>query len=255
MLTLENAKIISNKHLISDFYVLTLKAPKIVEHSRPGQFVNVLVSNETNPLLRRPFSIYDAYKNNGKLKILYCVKGKGTKILKTLVKGENLDITGPHGNGFHVHEDHKNILLVGGGFGTAPLSYLAKENKDKNIFAAIGGRTKDLILCEKDFDKYGAKVFINTDDGSLGEKGLVTKSVEQISKKEKIDEIFVCGPLPMMKAVADLAKQFKVPCQVSMEEKMACGIGVCFGCACKTKEGYKTVCSNGPVFQSSDLDW
>lgn len=255
MLTLENTKIISNKHIIGDFYVLTLRSPKIVKHARPGQFVNILVSNQTDPLLRRPFSIYDADKKKGKLKVLYFVKGKGTNILKTLAKGRTLSITGPHGNGFHVHEDHKNILLVGGGFGTAPLSYLAKEHIHLNIFAAVGGRNKDLIFCERDLKNCDAKVFIATDDGSYGEKGLVTKPVEKILKKEKIDEIFTCGPVPMMKAVAEVAKKYGVPCQVSMEEKMACGIGVCLGCACKTKEGYKTVCSSGPVFNAEDINW
>lgn len=287
MLQLENAKILSNKKLIGDFYILILKSPKIVKHARPGQFVNVLVSNNTDPLLRRPFSIYDADKKTGELKILYFVKGKGTSILKTLTKGQSLSINGPHGNGFHVHEDHKNILLVGGGFGTAPLSYLAKEHKHLNIFAAVGGRTKDLIFCEKDLKNCKVKVSVATDDGSYGEKGLVIQPVEKILKgdfpkkvilgseatpeSEKkqdwipaearmtkgsyIDEIFTCGPVPMMKAVAELAKKYKVPCQVSMEEKMACGIGVCLGCICKTKEGYKTVCTQGPVFQSSDVDW
>ncbi|PIZ00428.1 hypothetical protein COY62_02635 [bacterium (Candidatus Howlettbacteria) CG_4_10_14_0_8_um_filter_40_9] len=265
MLQLENTKIISNKHLIGDFYILILRSPKIVKHARPGQFVNILVSNSTEPLLRRPFSIYDADTKKGELKVLYCVKGKGTNILKTLAKGRNLSITGPHGNGFHVHEDHKNILLVGGGFGTAPLSYLAKEHRHLNIFAAVGGRTKDLIFCEKDLKNCDAKIFIATDDGSYGEKGLVIQPVEKILKTVRpdsgqarmtgIDEIFTCGPVPMMKAVAEVAKKYDVPCQVSMEEKMACGIGVCLGCACKTKEGYKTVCTQGPVFQSSYVDW
>lgn len=295
MLKLEDTRILENKQLIGDFYVLKLVAPDVVEHARPGQFINILISNETDPLLRRPFSIYDADKKTGELKILYCVKGKGTNILKKIAKGETLSITGPHGNGFHVHDKHNNILLVGGGFGTAPLSYLAKENKDKNVYVAIGGRTKDLILCEDDFENHGAKVFVTTDDGSYGEQGIVTKAVEQIikdassqnvilsskneeSRKNKkgflssdlddkldsgqarmtgegINEIFTCGPLPMMKAVSKISEKNNIPCQVSMEERMACGVGACYGCVCGTKEGYKTVCANGPVFQANEISW
>jgi len=255
MLALETAKIVANEPLTDQFYVLTLKCPEIAGQATPGQFINIQVSENLDPLLRRPISIYDTDNKTGLLKILYFLKGKGTNILKEKRKGEVLSITGPHGNGFHMLKESKNILLVGGGFGTAPLAFLAKEHQDKNIFVAIGGRTKDLILCKNDFEKAGAKVFITTDDGSYGEKGIVTQIVEKIIKDEKIDEIFTVGPLPMMKAVAEISEKNNIPCHVSMEERMACGVGACFGCVCKTKKGHETVCAQGPVFDSRELEW
>lgn len=252
---LEDAQIITNTRLVDDFYVLTVKSPKIAAAAKPGQFLNILVSDSTDPLLRRPISIYDADVKEGTIKFLYFLKGKGTNILRDKIAEETISVSGPHGNGFVVSEESKNILLVGGGFGVAPLSFLAKENKDKNIFTVIGGRTKNLIFCEDDFDKHGAKVCVTTDDGSHGVQGLVTVEVERLLRKNKIDEIFSVGPKPMMKAVAEIAKKKDIPCFVSMEERMACGIGNCKGCVCKTKTGYQTVCTDGPIFNAKDLEF
>lgn len=256
MLIVEDAKVLSNTEIAPNFYVLEFLSPKIAKAAKPGQFINIRVSDRTDPLLRRPISIYNTEKDH--LKILYFVKGKGTKILKSKKPGDKLSITGPHGNGFTVKKDAKNILLVGGGFGTAPLAFLAKRAndgfyEDKNIFVAIGGRTKELILCRDDFKKLDAKVFLTTDDGSCGKKGLVTCAVEEILKKNKIDQIFTVGPLVMMGVVAEIAEANNIPAQVSMEERMACGVGACYGCACRTKKGYETVCENGPVFNSKEL--
>lgn len=248
---IEEASIISNEPLSDGYFVLTLSSPQIASLSHPGQFVNISVSDSLDPLLPRPISIYDADKSKGQLKILYFTKGKGTKILSGKQAGEIITITGPHGNYFATNA--KNVLLVGGGFGTAPLSYFAKSNKDKNIFVAIGGRNKDLIFCQDDFRKCGITPLISTDDGSLGKKGLVTDCVREILEKEEIEAIFTVGPIPMMKAVSELAKAKNTPIFVSMEEKMACGIGVCFGCACKTNTGNKTVCTNGPIFKASEV--
>lgn len=282
MLVVENAKIISNKEISPNFFVLELLSPKIAKTAKPGQFVNIRVSDAADPLLRRPISIYDTENDN--LKILYFVKGKGTEILRDKNPGDLLNITGSHGNGFTVDANAKNILLVGGGFGTAPLAFLAKKIRDesytvagsshlggrdsfhprgeqlrkpfkkKGIFVAIGGRTKELILCEDDFQKLGAKVFVTTDDGSYGEKGLVTKAVEKIIAENKIEQVFTVGPLVMMKTVAQIAERAGIPAQISMEERMACGVGACLGCVCKTKEGYQTVCENGPVFEAKELE-
>ncbi|KKR18309.1 MAG: Dihydroorotate dehydrogenase B (NAD(+)), electron transfer subunit [candidate division CPR2 bacterium GW2011_GWC1_41_48] len=255
MLKLEDAQIVSNISLTKDFYLITFKAPKIAVEAKPGQFINVKVSPGTDPLLRRPIGILDADPEKGIIKALYFIKGKGTNILKERVEGERVSLTGPHGNGFTVSKESKNILLVGGGFGVSPLHFFASRNQDKNIFVAIGGRSAENILLEDDFKKLGAKVLVATDDGSYGDKGLVTKRVEEIIVKNKIDEVLTVGPIPMMKAVAEIAANHQIPCQVTMEERMACGSGFCFACVCKTKQGYKTVCLNGPVFNAEDLEW
>jgi dihydroorotate dehydrogenase electron transfer subunit len=248
---IEEAQVISNTALTDGYFVLTIESPLIAKVAKPGQFINVRTSNELDPLLPRPISIYDAGKEKGTLKILYFTKGKGTNLLAGKITGDKLQITGPQGNYFSSNK--QNILLVGGGFGTAPLSFFAKENKDKHIFVAIGGRTKDLIFCEDDFKKNGARVLISTYDGSEGKKGLVTEVVKEILDKEHIEEIFTVGPIPMMKAVSEIAKSKNIPVYVSMEERMACGIGVCFGCVCKTKSGNKTVCTDGPIFKASEV--
>lgn len=251
MLALETAKILSNKHLKGDFFVMEFYAPEIATKAKPGQFLNIKVSEDTDPLLRRPISIYDANSKNGKIKILYFKKGKGTSILSTKKEGESLSITGPHGNGFRVNPDSKTLLLVGGGFGIAPLSFLAKENRNKKIFTVIGARNKELLLGEKEFKQ---SVTVCTDDGSCGLQGNAVDGIKAVlSKRIEIDQIIAVGPLPMMKSVAELAKEKGIDCQVSLEERMGCGIGACLGCACKTKEGYKTVCATGPVFNSEEV--
>jgi dihydroorotate dehydrogenase electron transfer subunit len=255
MLKLEDAQIISNKPLASDFYLITFESPEIAKEAKPGQFINIKVSGGTDPLLRRPIGICEADQKNGIVKALYFIKGKGTNLLKERIEGEKVSLTGPHGNGFSIKENSKNILLVGGGFGVSPLYFFASQNRDKNIFVAIGGRSKDLILLEDDFKDLGVEVLVATDDGSYGLKGLVTKAVEKILSENKIDEIITVGPIPMMKAVAKVAESRGIPCQVTMEERMACGVGACFACVCKTKQGYKTVCGQGPVFNSKDLEW
>lgn len=255
MFRVGNAEILSNEKVADGYFTMEILAPVIAKIAKPGQFLNIKVADGLEPLLRRPISIYDADAESGKLKILYFKKGRGTEILSQQKKGSTLDITGPHGNTFPIQKDFKNILLVGGGFGTAPLSFLAKENTDKNIFVAIGARTKEFVFCVKDFEKIGAKVEINTEDGSLGEKGLVTLSVQKVIDENKIDAVYVVGPVPMMKAVAKIVEEKNIPCFVSMEERMACGVGTCFGCVCKTKKGYETVCSDGPVFDSRELEW
>lgn len=253
MIYQEEVKILENKSISKDFYVITVIAPKIVKAARPGQFLNYRVTNSNEPLLRRPFGIYSANEKTGEIKSLYNIKGKGTKILSQKKVGEQISITGPHGNVFDILNSENNLLLVGGGFGTAPLAFLAEKIKNKNISVAIGGRSKELILCEKDFKDLGFKVFISTDDGTYGKKGLVTDLVQDILKKKQIDKVITVGPIPMMKVVAKVVEKYKIPCLVTMEERMACGIGACKGCVCKTKKGYKTVCKNGPVFDAKEV--
>ena len=252
---IENATIISNKKLTDGYFVLTLESPNIARSAKPGQFVNVKVSNTDFPLLRRPISIYDADVEKGELKILCFAKGLGTSILSEKLPGDTINLTGPHGNSFTVLPGVKKVLLVGGGFGTAPLSFFAKMNTSLDIVAAVGGRTKELIFCIDDFDRFGAKTLITTEDGTLGEKGLVTRVIAPPIEKKEFDAIYTVGPKPMMAAVAKLAKTAQISCFVSMEERMACGVGNCKGCVCKTQSGYQTVCTDGPIFNASDLEF
>ncbi|MBU4590714.1 MAG: dihydroorotate dehydrogenase electron transfer subunit [Candidatus Omnitrophica bacterium] len=242
------AKILQNKKVCGDYYKMALDAPYIAKNAKPGQFVQVRCSDGTEPLLRRPFSVH---KVKGKtVEILYEIIGQGTEILSERNTGETLDVLGPLGNGFTL--SNMPAVIIAGGIGVAPLVFLAEELAKKKIKAIvlIGAKTKNMILCEKDFKNTGAEVKIATDDGSKGCKGFVSNLFEKAVGKI----VYACGPAQMLKCVADMCKKKKMHCEISLEEKMACGIGACLGCAVKVKGGgYKLACKDGPVFNIAEL--
>ena len=219
-----------------------------------GQFLEIRVANEIEPLLRRPISIYNI---QGEIvEFVFQVKGKGTKILSDKKIGEEIDLLGPLGQGTFNFKDKKNIAIIGGGIGIFPLYELAKEaKKTAKINMYLGFRNKDFVVLEKEYKDVSDKFTLTTDDGSYGEKGFAINFLEKDLKNEKIDGIYACGPLPMLKAVQKLAKETNIPCQISLEERMGCGIGVCLGCAVKVNAGEETVythvCKAGPVFDSN----
>jgi len=246
------AKIISNKKIAKDHYSLFFSAS--TKSVKPGQFFNVRITNKYEPFLRRPFGAHKIMKNG--IEILYKVVGKATKVLSKKKKGESLDILGPLGNGFTIKKN-ETAFLVGGGHGVAPLYALSKKLVDSSceVKAFIGACSKEHVVCDKELKKIGAKVYVATDDGSKGYKGLVTELLKKNLKDIKRGTIYACGPKPMLKAVAKLSGSYKIPCQLSLEEYMACGVGTCLGCAVKTKEGYKMVCKDGPIFNAKDIIW
>jgi dihydroorotate dehydrogenase electron transfer subunit len=197
------------------------------------------------------------------LEILYKVVGKGTKVLANLHHGDHLDLLGPLGKGFDTAGAAGEKILVGGGVGLAPLYYLARKlaiNSRVHLFA--GGRNRDDVLCITEFERLGIETYVATDDGTLGEHGLVTEVMEKyVAKSPSGKTIFACGPFPMLKAVSLIAQRYSIPCQVSLEAYMACGVGACLGCVIKgsnhTEESpdYLCVCKDGPVFNSLKLLW
>jgi len=236
------------------------------------------------PFLRKPFGFHRVDRNN--IEVLYEIVGKGTEILSSKKPGDHLDIIGPLGNGFYYRgqrTEDRGQILVAGGIGVAPLLFLAeelknqrtKERKNTKVVVLIGAKTKRAILCEREFKDLGCAVMVATDDGSKGHKGFVTEVFQQIinenengdsayfsrtATKGKIGAvpilaIYACGPKAMLKETASIAKEHKIPCQVLLEEYMACGVGVCLGCAVMTKDGYKMVCKDGPVFNASEVVW
>jgi len=256
------AKILSNNKAGHAYYKMVLDAPHIAKIAKPGQFVQIKCSDSMEPFLRRPFS---AHKVKRGLEILYESVGKGTEMLSKKQKGEYLDVLGPLGNGFSLPlgsglSPVPRAIIIAGGIGAAPLVYLAEElagNKIKTI-VLIGAKTKGLILCEKDFKKITAEVYVSTDDGTYGCKGFVSNLFHKILKttESKFETIvYVCGPHGMLRCIADICQERNFECQVSMEEKMACGIGVCLGCVVETKSGNKLACKDGPVFNASELIW
>ncbi len=241
-----------NKTIGSSYFSLLLKSPEALPEILPGQFVEVEVPDNKAVLLRRPISIHDVDSAARTITLLVQIVGKGTRTLSQLQPGRTLSLVFPLGNGFAL--EGCNPLLVGGGAGIAPLLYTAKKYTEKGIRPTIllGGRTAELIPTREAFGPYG-DVHFATEDGSLGEKGLVT---QHTAFGQSHDAILTCGPTPMMKAVARYALQNGIRCQVSLENTMACGVGACLCCVTKTDHGHRCVCKDGPVFSATDMtEW
>jgi len=259
------AKVVYNKRVKDGYFLCVFEAGRIASCSLPGQFVNVKVSDTEEPLLRRPFSIHR--KTERRIEILYQVVGKGTEIFSERKAGERLDIIGPLGNGFNyepVAQSRRSAILVAGGMGVAPLVFLAEKLSGLHTpgpgltTVLIGAKTKKQILCEKEFKQAGCSVKIATDDGSRGFKGYVSDLLEKDLRPKTYDLrpiIYACGPRPMLKEISRISGKYIIPTQISLEEHMACGIGACLGCAVNTRQGYKRVCQEGPVFEAAQIIW
>ncbi|MDO8589445.1 MAG: dihydroorotate dehydrogenase electron transfer subunit [Armatimonadota bacterium] len=273
--------ILENTELTPGTMRLTARDAEIAASSRPGQFVNVLCGHCLDPLLRRPFSIYTVNKERGEFSLLYQVKGRGTVLLSEKEAGEKLDVVGPVGRPFHIDpEENIEHILVGGGCGIVPLLFLAdvlrEETKGKTV-VLIGAQTAGAILCEQEFLQRDLPVELSTDDGTAGRHGFVTDALSEHLRNLPADvqpRIYACGPHEMLKGIARIAANPQpstlnpqpIPCQVSHESAMACGFGVCMGCAVKTRElhcategcedwTYSRVCVDGPVFYTTELVW
>jgi len=250
--------ILYNKKVQGDYFHLVFESLKIAGKALPGQFLNIRIGVGNEPLLRRPFSIHRV--KGRKVEILYEVIGQGTKILSQRKTGEFLDIIGPLGNGFNytLHAARYTLpILVAGGMGVAPLMFLAEKLNKRKTLILIGAKTKNHILCEKDFKKLGCEVKIASDDGSHGFKGYVSELLknELYAKRYTLNAIYACGPRPMLKEISLISKQRNMEAQISLEEHMACGIGACLGCVIGTTKGYKRVCKDGPVFNAEEIIW
>ncbi len=235
--------------------LLKLKSAAPLPEIRGGQFVNVRIDGCDKAYLRRPISVHDVDCQNNTIDLLIQEKHEGTKTLCVLPAGATVNIVLPLGNGFTMPGKDDSILLVGGGIGIAPLLYFAKKCKDstrRNPVFLLGGRTQNDLMSIARFRDVG-DVFITTNDGSMGEKGFVTE--HSLWNTMKINRIYACGPMPMMKAVAKVAREKSIWCEVSLENQMACGIGACLCCVENTKEGNLCVCKEGPVFNIERLLW
>ena len=255
--TLIKARLIENRAVGPLIYRADLDAPEIAAQARPGQFVMVRVDGRTgpslDPLLRRPLSIHDVPdRKAGLVRLLYRKVGRGTALLAQARPGEAWDLFGPLGQGFPAVEGPK--LLLGGGLGLAPLLFLARETAGQaDGRLRLGARNAAELVCLDDFKETGLELSIFTEDGSAGEKGLVTKGLAE-ELKSRPATIFACGPEAMLKAVAGLAADQGLACYLSLERRMACGLGACLGCAVEDSAGgYARVCQEGPVFEASGV--
>ncbi|MDR1006213.1 MAG: dihydroorotate dehydrogenase electron transfer subunit [Bacteroidales bacterium] len=235
--------------LENNFFRLALKSKSKLPSIIPGQFVQVLTTENNGNNLRLPISINDICEKNNIIYLLIQIIGEGTRTLSRVEIGERVNMIYPLGNGFDIAGD--KVLFVGGGVGIAPFLHLAKAYHNNGIKpdVLIGARTDKHLLLLDEFKPY-AELHITTEDGSMGTKGFVTAHP---IFNTKFDRIYSCGPTPMMKVVADKAKQHNIPCWVSLEERMACGIGACLCCVVMTNEGHKCTCTDGTVFNAADL--
>lgn len=243
-----------NRRLNNDIFVLEIYGNNNLPEIKPGQFVQVKVEESPDTFLRRPFSVHDVDYEHNTLKLLIQIAGKGTAQLSKLQKGDHLNIVFPLGNSFSLPGVNEKILLIGGGCGVAPLLFLAKYLKSKNFSTEIllGFRNSAMII-EADEYRSSGKVHLATEDGSFGEKGFVT--AHPVLSDNRFDRIYCCGPQPMMKAVARYCLERNISCEVSLENLMACGFGVCLCCVTDTVRGNLCTCIDGPVFNVKELKW
>lgn len=239
------------KECYGNAVLLQLRSGQPLPDIAPGQFVQVRVDDSPSTYLRRPISIHDVDRDNHTISLLVQMVGEGTRHLGAVSIGESLNLVLPLGKGYTLPSANERVLLVGGGIGIAPLYYLGKRMAVKPVFLLGGKKASDLVR----LDAYSAlgETLVTTEDGTLGEKGMVT--MHSVWKERKFDKIYVCGPKRMMMAVADIAKKNDVWCEVSLEHMMACGLGACLCCVEDTVDGNLCVCKEGPVFNVRRLKW
>lgn len=236
-------------------YSFEILCPEVTEVATAGQFVHIRVDGFT---LRRPVSICGIDKEKGLLRIVFEIRGEGTEVLSHINEGTLIDILAPLGHGFTLNPDFKKVVLIGGGIGTPPMLPIASYYGEKAT-VITGFRSADAVILQNDFKSTGAETILCTDDGSLGIHGFVTQPFEEIINTQSVDAVYACGPMPMLKGIAKMALDKGIYCEISLEERMGCGIGACLVCACKTKkndeEYFAHVCKEGPVFKAEEVIW
>lgn len=269
-------EIVENVRLARDTYRVRFACPEIARTIVPGQFLMLRLAGTNDPLIGRPLALYDVVNDDSgaahMLDVVYLAKGKFTSRLVRARAGEPLTVWGPLGNGFSAAAT-EHLIMVAGGIGQTPFLVLGQEflgqrrfggrqvKPARKVTLCYGARTAAYLAGVEDFERAGVEVRLATDDGSRGHHGLVTDLLKQtLAEVRGAHRIVVCGPEPMMAAVAKVAEDFRAPCQVSLETPMACGIGICFTCVAKVRDAdgtwdYKRTCVEGPVFEASQIEW
>ena len=283
-------EILGQERLAADCCRISLFSPEIAGSARPGQFLHVRINPGPEPLLRRPFSVHAVNRETGEIALLFRVAGRGTALLAEKKKGEFLDVIGPLGRGFTLPAAGQRAALVAGGIGIAPLYFLlqmlAGSRNPPDVL--LGARTARELLLVREVQELAnggarpeqlfrtggrpgslggflcaspGKVMVATDDGSCGHRGPVTDLLAKLLAEKKVEMVYACGPPAMLKAVASLLERAGADGEVSLEERMGCGIGACLSCVCKTRGesgrdfSYRRVCLEGPVFKARDVVW
>jgi len=267
-----DAKVIKQEKIAPGHFRLYLFAPEIAEIARPGQFLHVRCGHTLDPLLRRPVSIHAVEREKGEVILFYRVAGRGTALLSENKRGDTISLLGPLGHGFSIPKRYARVFVVAGGIGIAPLYFFLQEIAASGIYAEVflGAATKKQLFFDKEIKNLGHRVAFSTDDGSAGYHGTVTdlfgeyvqktnQSGDVIRRNNDV-EVYGCGPYGMLKRLTNIIIAAGIPGEVSLEERMGCGVGACLSCACKIRSGengarYRRVCVEGPVFPAEEVVW
>lgn len=256
---LYDGRIIDHKRLNADCYRLTVAAPPIAQAARPGQFLHVRCGATYDPLLRRPISINTVNRKNGSVTMLYRVIGRGTALLAQKKVGEQVNVLGPLGQPFTFDPSYRKVALVAGGLGLAPLYFLLQELNIDDLVFFQGARSASEILLTHNIKQLAKELYLATDDGSAGFKGTVVELFVNQLAFQNFDIVYAAGPQPMLRALCLELKRNHIKGQVSLEERMGCGVGACLCCNVKIGRGnswvYKRVCADGPVFDAEEVYW
>ena len=251
----ETAEIIEQTKIATDIYSMWLRTEAIAGEAVPGQFVS-LYSRDESRMLPRPISICQIDRERGSIRLVYRIAGKGTREFSACEPGDSLEILGPLGNGFPLKKDYQKVFLIGGGIGIPPMVELARKLPGEKLLVA-GYRNRELFLKEE-LEQNG-KLYIATEDGSAGTKGTVLDAIRENALEA--EAVFACGPTPMLRALKTYAAERGMDCYLSLEERMACGVGACLGCVCRTKAvdhhshvNNARICTDGPVFEAKEVE-
>lgn len=248
----------ANKKLANNLYLLEIASADVVRALRPGQFIHLRIPGMDDHILRRPFSVYQVDADRTTMSVLYQTVGYGTRHLSALAAPFEVDIIGPVGNGWEIPERAERILLVAGGVGAAPLYIYASQlvAAGKKVDVVLGAQTKESLVALEAYEALlGQAPYCATDDGTFGYHGFCTGVVTELVSSEQFDHVACCGPEPMMKTVSEITLAKQIPTMISLEKRMACGIGACLSCVVSTTEGYKRSCVDGPIFDAAKVVW
>lgn len=266
----EYCEVVANWQVATNQFEIQLHSPIVARHAQPGQFVQLRVQTGCEPLFGRPFSVFRTFPERGDFSVIYLVRGTFTQLLAQKKPGDSVFVVGPLGNRFLVRQPAQEVqhVLVAGGVGAPPMYLLAEELVQKGVprqqvVVINGARRHDLLVCQEHFAELGVPLWAVTEDGSLGEKGRVTDILKGLNQRGELQrercQVYACGPTAMLEAVAKFAQKHNLPCQVSVETMMPCGMGVCLGCAVKVRtpggHDYRRACVEGPVFDAAEVMW
>ena len=253
---IEAVTVVANDRLAEGIGLMVLHAPRVAATVHPGQFVHLRLGAHSETILRRPFSVHRTAGDH--IELLYQILGAGTLLMAEKRPGDSsMDVVGPLGHGWVVPDGLAHALLVAGGLGAAPLGMLAEHLAQRGVAVTVaqGAPTASRLVARELFERVARVVDVATDDGSAGERGLVTVPVARLLSEERFDMAYTCGPEAMQRAVSGMLAEAQVPCQVSLERLMACGIGACLSCVVSTRAGLKRACVDGPVFDAEEVLW